>query len=49
MEMVCTLACVVVGTVFLIVALLGSWHYFVTMGVCYAAAVLVSEDKTEDE
>lgn len=48
MEKICTLACVVVGTVFLIVALLGSWHYFVTMGVCYAAAVLVSEDKPKE-
>lgn len=48
MEKICTLACVVVGTVFLIVALLGSWHYFVTMGVCYATAVLVSEDKPKE-
>ena len=43
MEKVCTALCVLLGTIFLVVALLGTWRYFVTMGLCYATAFLLTE------
>jgi hypothetical protein len=45
MEKICTTICVIAGTVFLVIALFGLWRHFFTMGICYAAAVLVSEEK----
>ena len=48
MEKVCTTLCIIAGTVFLVIALLGLWRHFFTMTICYAAAVLVSEEKRFD-
>lgn len=48
MEKFCSMACFVLGTVFLAVALLGLWRHFITMGVCYAVGILVKEDKIEE-
>ena len=39
---------IIAGTVFLVIALLGLWRHFFTMTICYAAAVLVSEEKRVD-
>ncbi|MBQ8810935.1 MAG: hypothetical protein IJZ70_01310 [Bacteroidales bacterium] len=48
MEKICTVACVLVGTIFLIVALFGAWRHLITMTVCYAAAVMISDEKPQD-
>lgn len=48
MEKICTTLCIIAGTVFLVIALLGLWRHFFTMSICYATAVLVSEDKRSD-
>lgn len=45
MEKTCSIACVVIGTAFLVAALVGTWCYFVPMSICYATAVLATEDK----
>ncbi|MDE5732931.1 MAG: hypothetical protein K2H95_07890 [Bacteroidales bacterium] len=45
MKKVCFGACIALGTVFLVMAICGAWKYLFTTGVCYATAVLVSEDK----
>lgn len=48
MEKICTTLCIIAGTVFLVIALLGLWRHFFTMAICYATAVLVSEEKRFD-
>ncbi len=45
MQKVCIVLCVILGTIFLVVALLGTWRYFVTTGICYATAFLITEEK----
>ena len=45
MEKTCSIACVVMGTAFLVAALVGTWCYFVPMSIFYATAVLATEDK----
>lgn len=45
MEKVCSIFCIVLGTVFLVAALCGELKCFVTMGICYATAFLVTEKK----
>lgn len=45
MEKACTIVCIVLGTVFLVAALLGTWYYLITTGVCYATAILTTEDR----
>ncbi|MCX4337120.1 MAG: hypothetical protein OSJ42_08810 [Bacteroidales bacterium] len=49
MKKLCFGACIVLGTVCLIVALFGAWKYLFTTGICYATAVLVSEDKSSED
>lgn len=44
MEKVCSVICFLVGSVFLVMALLGAWRYFFTMGLCYAVGIMVYED-----
>ena len=48
MEKICSIVCFVAGTVFLLIALFGSWKYFLTMGICYAAGILVSVDAQDE-
>ena len=45
MEKICSIACFIVGALFLIVALLGAWRHLVTMSVCVAVGILAKEDK----
>ncbi|MBQ7811887.1 MAG: hypothetical protein IJ394_04955 [Bacteroidales bacterium] len=40
-----SLVCLIGGTVFLILALCGEWKYYVTMGLCYIAAFIVTEER----
>lgn len=47
MEKICSMICLLVGTVFLVMALFGAWRYFFTMGLCYAVAVMVYDDNKE--
>ena len=37
----------ILGTVFLFLAIFEAWMYLFTMGICYAAAVLVSDFKDD--
>ena len=45
MEKICSIACFIVGAVFLIIALLGAWRHLFTMSVCVAVGLLAKEDK----
>ena len=47
MEKICSIACFVVGAVFLIVALLGAWRHLFTMSVCIAVGLLAKEEKND--
>ena len=47
MEKICSIACFVVGAVFLIVALLGAWRHLFTMCVCIAVGLLAKEEKND--
>lgn len=49
MENVSAAVCIIVGTVFLVLAILGTWGYFLIMGLCYAVGIMIYEDHdTED-
>ena len=45
MEKACTIFCIVLGTVFLVISFLDTWYYLISTGVCYATAVLTTEDR----
>jgi len=45
MEKICSIFCIVLGTIFMVMAILGTWQCLVTMGICYATAFLVTEEK----
>ena len=45
MEKTCSIACLVLGTAFLVAACVSTWCYFVPMSICYATAVLATEDR----
>lgn len=49
MRKICMFACIALGTVFLVMAICGAWKYLVTAGICYATAVIVSEDKSSKD
>ena len=44
-EKVCSVACYVIGIVFLIIAIFGAWRHLFTMSICFAAGILISEEK----
>ncbi len=48
MEKVIAIICFVAGTAFLLAAIFIAWRYFFTMGICYAAGILVNEDAREN-
>ena len=45
MEKYCTYFCLILGTVFLVMAIFCAWKYFFTMTVCYATAFLTTETR----
>lgn len=45
MEKVCSIICVALGIIFMVMALLITWRYLVTVGICYATAFLITEEK----
>ena len=45
MEKACTIFCIALGTIFLVVALLSTWHYLISTGICYAMAALATEER----
>lgn len=49
MENVSAAVCFLVGTVFLVLAVLGTWCYFLMMGLCYAVAIMIYEDPDDEE
>ena len=48
LEKVLSTICFLAGTAFMIAAVMGLWRHFFTMTICYATAVLVSEEKRFD-
>ena len=44
MEKTIAFICFLAGTAFLVAAIFIAWRYFFTMGICYAAGILVNED-----
>ena len=48
MERICSIACFIAGTVFLVLAILGLWQHLFTMSICYAAGILATEDKSKE-
>ena len=45
MERCCVYFCLVLGTVFLVMAFLIAWKYLFSMGLCYATAFLATETR----
>lgn len=45
MEKYCVYFCLVLGTVFLVMAFLIAWKYLFSMGLCYATAFLATETR----
>lgn len=37
--------CFLAGTVFMIVAIFGLWRHFFTMGLCFAVAIMISDEE----
>jgi|MGYP003297268396 hypothetical protein len=48
MEKICSFLCFVTGTIFLVLAIVSFWYHIFTMGICYAAGLMVLEDKSND-
>lgn len=46
-EKVLSIICFFAGIAFLIAALFGIWRYFVTMTLCFAICVMISDDKSD--
>ena len=44
-ERVCCIGCLVLGTVFLIIAISGVWYHLLTMSLCFSGAILCEQDK----
>ncbi len=44
-EKICSILCYVVGAVFFLIAVFGSWPHFFTMSVCFASGLLIAENK----
>ena len=49
LEKVLATICFLSGIAFLIVALLGLWRHFFTMGICFAVGVMISDEADDDE
>ncbi len=45
LESVFSAICLIAGTVFLIIAIFGVWRHFFTMGLCFAVAVMISDEE----
>ena len=45
MEKFCTYFCLVLGTVFLVLAFVVAWKYLFTCGICYATAFITTETR----
>ena len=45
MEKACTIFCILLGTAFLVVSIFISWCYLISTGVCFATAILTTEDR----
>ena len=45
MEKACTIFCLALGTICLVAALLGTWQYLISTGICYATAALTTEER----
>ena len=48
-EKVLSLICFLAGVAFLIVAIMGTWRYYITMGLCFAIGVMISDELPEEE
>lgn len=44
LEKVFSTICFIAGVVFFIVAVLGLWRHFFTMGLCFAVGVMISDE-----
>jgi len=49
LEKVLSLICFLAGITFLIVALMGTWRYYITMGLCFAIGVMISDELPEED
>ncbi len=49
LEKVFATICFLAGLAFLVAALLGLWRHFLTMGLCFAIGVMISDDSCNDE
>ena len=47
LEDICSKACYIAGSVFLVIALCGTWCHLFTTGVCMAAGFLIKEDERD--
>lgn len=44
LEMVLSAICFLAGIAFLVAALMGTWRHFVTMGLCFAIGIMITDD-----
>ena len=49
LEKVLSLICFLAGVAFLIFAIMGAWRYYITMGLCFAIGVMISDELPEEE
>lgn len=49
LEKILSLICFLVGVAFLIVALMGTWRYYITMGLCFAIGLMISDELPEED
>lgn len=49
LEKVLSLICFIAGVAFLIVAIMGTWRYYITMGLCFAIGVMISDELPEED
>ena len=49
LEKVLSLICFLAGVALLIVALMGTWRYYITMGLCFAIGVMISDELPEED
>ena len=49
LEKVLSLICFLAGVAFLIFAIMGTWRYYITMGLCFAIGVMISDELPEED
>ena len=49
LEKIFSIICFIAGSAFLVIAILGLWRHFFTMGLCFAVGIMMSDDKPSSD